>query len=185
MEGEKGQRLMQGKSHRSGSGCVSAFVDKILGAGQAAFLCTDINQSAATATTKTGQANQVHLSPVCTHLLSALQSRCAGKIDLLLFNPPYVPTSEEEERAAQKRGLLEGSWAGGSYGTSLLDDLIPTLPLQLAPGGSFYLVAIQQNDPERLVERLQQVGLNASICFSRRAGREHLFILRGIRPGHT
>lgn len=169
------------KLSRSGSGCVSAFVAKILGSNEAAFLCTDINESALEATTRTGIANQVSLDTIRTSLLDALQLKCSGKVDLLVFNPPYVPTTEEEEEAAQRSGTLQGSWAGGSYGINLLNDLIPIVPLQLAVGGSIYLVAIQQNDPPNLVKRLQDVGLEASICFSRRAGREHLYIIRGTK----
>lgn len=148
----------------------------------AAILCTDINHFALEATRKTGLANSIHLSPIQTHLLTSLQWRCAGNVDLILFNPPYVPTTEGEEQAAQKRGLIEGSWAGGSYGITLLDELIPILYNQLSLGGSIYVVTIQQNDPPGIVERLQQNGLSASICFSRRAGGEHLHIVKGIRP---
>lgn len=165
----------------SGSGCVSAFIGTILGSNQAAFICTDINTYALEATQKTGMANNVHLSPIRTHLLRALQLRCHGKIDLLVFNSPYVPTTEEEEAAAQKRSLIEGSWAGGSYGTRLLDELIPILSDQLSPSGQVYIVAIHQNDPPALVKKLQQEGLSAVICLSRRAGGEHLYIIRGSK----
>lgn len=43
---------------------------------------------------------------------------------MLLFNPPYVPTSEEEEEAAQSGAGIAGSWAGGATGTRLVDALI-------------------------------------------------------------
>ncbi|UZJ56858.1 hypothetical protein CBS101457_006178 [Exobasidium rhododendri] len=169
----------------SGTGCVSAFLSKIVGSSEASFVCTDINEFALSATRKTGTANGVRLETVCGHLLNALQSRCSGKIDLLVFNPPYVPTTEEEEQAAQQRGSIEGSWAGGSYGTNLLDDLITTLPLLLATDGSVYVVAIQQNNPPNIVRRLQEAGLTASICFSRRAGREHLHIIRATKSSSS
>jgi release factor glutamine methyltransferase len=165
----------------SGSGCVSAFVGALLGPNEAAIICTDINDYALEATRKTGIANKIHLSPIRSHLLKTLQSRCHGKIDLLLFNPPYVPTTSEEEEEAQKRRLIEGSWAGGSYGTRLLDELIPILSDQLSSAGQVYIVAIQQNDPPALVKKLHQAGLSAEISFSRRAGREHLHIIRGSK----
>lgn len=153
----------------------------LLGPSRAAVLSTDINQYALEATLKTGIANKVHLSPIRSHLLKALQAKCRGKIDLLLFNPPYVPTTPEEVEAAQRRQLIEGSWAGGGDGTRLLDELIPILYDQLSSTGVVYIVAIQQNDPLALVKKLQEERLSAAICFSRRAGGEHLHIIRGSR----
>lgn len=138
---------------------------------------------------------QVHLEPVVTSMLSALSSRVSGSdagapglIDVLLFNPPYVPTTEEEEELAQKEGALAGAWAGGSIGTNLLDQLITNVSPRrggietiLSPGGVFYFVAIKQNDPDGLVRQLQERGLEAEVALSRRAGREHLFIIRARR----
>ena len=37
-------------------------------------------------------------------------------VDVILFNPPYVPTSEEEALRAQDLRSIQGSWAGGSDG---------------------------------------------------------------------
>lgn len=42
---------------------------------------------------------------------------------MLLFNPPYVPTTEEEEQQAQRDAAIAGSWAGGNTGTKLLEVL--------------------------------------------------------------
>ncbi|CAD6892448.1 unnamed protein product [Tilletia laevis] len=193
----------------SGSGCVSTFVGKILGSKSAAILSIDINPRAIDCTSRTGKANQVHLEPVLGNMLSSLKSRAAsrqdsrqdggqveqsaGLIDLLVFNPPYVPTLEEEEALAQQAAGIAGSWAGGQTGTRLVDELIDGRGLEgsvdgietyLSPGGAFYLVAIRQNDPPALVERLQQRGLDAEIVLQRRAGREHLFVIRAIRPTH-
>ncbi|KAE8224061.1 hypothetical protein CF319_g2995 [Tilletia indica] len=186
----------------SGSGCVSTFLAKILGRNNAAILSIDINPLAVDCTQRTGKANDVHLEPILGNMLSSLKSRVSGKqdqdlaeqqglIDLLLFNPPYVPTPEEEEAQAQQDAGIAGSWAGGSTGTRLVDELIDGRGLEqssvhgietyLSPGGAFYLVAIRQNDPPALVERLQKRGLDAEIVLQRRAGREHLFVIRALR----
>ncbi|PWN32864.1 S-adenosyl-L-methionine-dependent methyltransferase [Meira miltonrushii] len=173
-----------------GSGCVSAFMANILKSQttekgtSAAFLCTDINPIALDATSETAKRNDLghSLSVIRMNALDGLMQRCKGKIDVLLFNPPYVPTFEEEEQMAQMKASIEGSWAGGSLGRRLLDELLPQLPHLLSPnGGRFYFVAIKQNQPEELVEQLSSYGLTADICLSRRAGREHLFIIRAIR----
>lgn len=113
---------------------------------------------------------------------------------MLLFNPPYVPTTDEEEAQAQSQRGIASSWAGGVLGTRLVDDLVSPdlddaeskslLEKVLAPGGLFYLVAIAQNNPEGLVDRLKQSSLlDADIVLKRRAGREHLFIIRATKIG--
>lgn len=172
-----------------GSGCVSAFMANILKSqtdhtSSAAFLCTDINPIALDATLETARRNDLgeNISVIQMNSLNGLMQRCKGNIDVLLFNPPYVPTFEEEEQMAQMKASIEGSWAGGSLGRRLLDELLPQLPHILSPnGGRFYFVAIKQNQPDQLVEQLSSYGLTADICLSRRAGREHLFIIRAIR----
>lgn len=40
---------------------------------------------------------QVVVNCVCTDLVSGLD-QMKGKVDVLLFNPPYVPTDDEEVR---------------------------------------------------------------------------------------
>jgi release factor glutamine methyltransferase len=56
---------------------------------------TDINPRACEASLRTAKANEVELNPVQGHLLSALKP-VWGKIDMLVFNPPYVPTDDLE-----------------------------------------------------------------------------------------
>jgi release factor glutamine methyltransferase len=36
-------------------------------------------------------------------IVAGMERRLAGRVDVLLFNPPYVPTPEEEVRA--RRGV--------------------------------------------------------------------------------
>lgn len=47
--------------------------------------------------------------------------RLCRSVDVLLFNPPYVPTPDEEAYAAQTLAprasdLIAGAWAGGEDG---------------------------------------------------------------------
>ena len=166
----------------SGSGCVAAFAARIV--GHAAYLCTDINRAAVQCTVETVTRNDCALETVQTSILDALRPRIDGCVDLMLFNPPYVVTSEAEEAAEQCRADLGGAWAGGVAGTKLVDRLITTGAVEqvLRPGGRFYLVAIQRNNPEALVTMLKRHGLNAGVVLQRRANRELLFIIRAIRP---
>ena len=42
------------------------------------------------------------------------------EFDVIIFNPPYVVTSEEELSEDQSKMSIEASWAGGEYGISVL-----------------------------------------------------------------
>lgn len=54
-------------------------------------------------------------------LLQPLRPRIDGTVDLLLFNPPYVPTPEEEIT----RGGIAAAWAGGERGRVVIDRVMP------------------------------------------------------------
>lgn len=181
----------------SGSGCVSTFAAQLVGP-HAAYVCTDINAAATLCTRETAERNHVVLDVMRASTLDGL--RLTGLVDLLLFNPPYVVTSDEEEAAAQAHAALAGAWAGGTYGTALLQRMIDDGVFEvrrprshqrtLRRGGRLYVVTIKQNDPEGLVRQLAAHGFEADvrtlpltqIVLRRRANREWLHILRAVKP---
>ena len=57
-------------------------------------------------------------------LASPFQSRLAQQIDVVIFNPPYVPTLEEEASDAQLSGSIGGAWAGGTDGMKITNVLL-------------------------------------------------------------
>jgi len=161
-----------------GSGCVSAFVGQIIG-NRSVYLCTDINIHAARCTSATGQRNKVLLNPVVTSLLHGLVPRLLGNVDLLIFNPPYVPTDEEEAFRAQSNRSISGAWAGGAQGMGITEALLEMVPKLLSFNGYFYLVAVPANDPTGIARRAElELGLACEIVLERRAGIERLFVLR-------
>ncbi|KAG6869144.1 hypothetical protein C0993_012242 [Termitomyces sp. T159_Od127] len=122
----------------SGSGCVSAFIGKILGPSVRAlldlqpacplrintfpvYLCSDINPYACTCTRATGTQNKVVLDAINASFASPLMARLQRAVDIILFNPPYVPTIPEEMNDAQDTRGISGSWAGGTNGMNVTD----------------------------------------------------------------
>ncbi|XP_052015034.1 methyltransferase N6AMT1 isoform X2 [Apodemus sylvaticus] len=85
----------------AGSGVVSAFLASMIGP-QALYLCTDINPEAAACALETARCNRVHVQPVITDLVHGLLPRLKGKVDLLVFNPPYVVTPPEERKSLKQ-----------------------------------------------------------------------------------
>ncbi|ELU41422.1 hypothetical protein AG1IA_04545 [Rhizoctonia solani AG-1 IA] len=114
----------------SGSGCVSAFLGRILGnepcREPVVFITTDINPRAAHFTL------QVPLDAVICNLVRPLKPRLSGQIDVLIFNPPYVPTEEEEAIMAQSQADIAGAWAGGFDGMAVTNRLLDELDVSLS-----------------------------------------------------
>lgn len=162
----------------SGSGVVSTFLASIIGSS-ALYICTDINPMAAYCTLETALLNNVHLQPVITDLVNGLSPRLNGKVDLLLFNPPYVVTPSEEVKSHG----IEASWAGGKRGREVMDRVFPLVADLLSPGGLFYLVTIKENNPDEILETMKKHGLEGTRALSRQAGQEMLTILKFRKPG--
>ncbi|KAM6893936.1 methyltransferase N6AMT1 [Xenentodon cancila] len=157
----------------SGSGLASAFLASVVGPS-AAYFCTDVNPAAALCTAKTASCNRVTLQPVITDLVECLVPQLCGKVDVLLFNPPYVVTPSQE---VGSRGI-EAAWAGGERGREVTDRFLPLVPQLLSTKGLFYLITIAENDPEDIVRFLRRSGLKGELFASTRAGNERLSVLR-------
>ncbi|KAE9400010.1 S-adenosyl-L-methionine-dependent methyltransferase [Gymnopus androsaceus JB14] len=169
----------------SGSGCVSAFAGKILDTSTL-YLTTDINYRACNCTRRTGSQNNVTLDAIQTSFTQALHSRLKNSVDIICFNPPYVPTVSTEVSEAQDLRGIEGSWAGGSDGMQVTNIFLSVVHELLSFNGRFYLVALKENNIPEIQSRMKTLyQLESKIVLSRRAGREHLSIVRFKRalPG--
>ncbi|XP_047432600.1 methyltransferase N6AMT1 [Mugil cephalus] len=164
----------------SGSGVVSAFLASVVGPSSL-YICTDVNPAAARCTAETASCNSVSLQPVITDLVECLLPQLCGKVDVLLFNPPYVVTPSEE---VGSRGI-EAAWAGGERGREVTDRFLPAVAQLLSPAGLFYLITIAENDPEEIIRSLVRYGLKGESCLSTRAGNERLSVLRFHRSKQT
>ncbi|KAJ7275418.1 S-adenosyl-L-methionine-dependent methyltransferase [Mycena haematopus] len=162
----------------SGSGCVSSFLGNITGPSAVLYLCTDINPYACKGTIATGLQNKISLDPVNASLAYPLLARLHKSVDIILFNPPYVPTVYDEASGAQKDRDIEGSWAGGQDGMQVTDRFLPQVADLLSPRGRFYLVAVTQNNIPDIQRRMQEnYALESKVLLRRRAGGEHLSVL--------
>lgn len=97
----------------SGSGIVITAVAKALGR-TSFYIAVDINQVACKVTQKTAQLNGTDVEVVAMDLMSGFH--LDNKIDVLIFNPPYVVTPSEEILGNKMYGDLTRAWAGGERG---------------------------------------------------------------------
>ena len=78
-----------------GSGIIISALAKYLNYKPQGFFAVDINKFACDATKRTSLANHVNVEVINMDLLTAFRPK---SIDLLVFNPPYVPTPSDEEQ---------------------------------------------------------------------------------------
>lgn len=99
--------------------------------------------------------------------------------DLLVFNPPYVPTEEliEDEDLDQMNGY-DLAVNGGEYGREVIDKFIEQLPSHLERNGVCYLLVSSLNKPEELITLLSNKGLKTDVAASKRLFFEEIFVLR-------
>ncbi|RDA90145.1 hypothetical protein CP533_0768 [Ophiocordyceps camponoti-saundersi (nom. inval.)] len=115
-----------------------------------------------------------------------------GSVDLLIFNPPYVPTpslplppngAEETKPSFENDShLLELAYAGGRDGMQTTDRFIDDLPRVLSPTGCAYILLCAQNKPSLVMERIRAFGsawrAEAVASSGKTAGWEKLQVVR-------
>lgn len=106
-------------------------------------------------------------------LASSLEPRLVGRVDLLIFNPPYVPTPDNEIT----RGGIAAAWAGGSRGRKVLDRFIPSATSLLSDKGHIYIISVPDNDPDELLDVMARRGFEGRLETQRSADEEKLLVL--------
>lgn len=92
-----------------------------------AYFATDINPRAVRLAARTAAHNRVpHIEFVQTAFVDALLPRLARAVDVLVFNPPYVPTPAEEMNGCG----IERAWAGGARGREVVNVLLPQISVR-------------------------------------------------------
>lgn len=178
----------------TGSGLVISALSKYLDYQSFGFFGIDINEFACDAATRTAKINNVNVEVLNMDLLTSFKN---NSIDLLVFNPPYVPTDceshsnvpewtkfyddESEEVFQRNEKLLIKSWAGGIDGCEVINRVIFKLDEILAPNGIFYLLLIKDNKPEKIIEQLDMLGFNSHHIIDRKIRGEHLIVLKITR----
>lgn len=166
----------------TGSGVVLAFAnanaERIFGKPDVATLGTDVNPYACVATEKTvklasAEAQESHskagifLGCVVGDLTSILKP---GSVDVLIFNPPYVPSEALPEKPngqsyAKSHGsidsfahdslLLALSTDGGVDGMDTTRQLLSELRTVLSTRGVAYILLCAQNKPDEVMSHVR------------------------------
>lgn len=198
----------------TGSGVVLAFLtahaDKIFGRADVLSLGTDVNPFACQATEQTvlqacrdesqglkTKKKDIKERNINHHPLAILNADLttpirSGMVDVLIFNPPYVPTSEVPLPATADTGstasqhnshLLTLSYAGGLHGMEVTSKLLEQIPTVLSPErGLAYILLCEQNKPEEVMQQIRQWGPSWAVSLvgdsGKTGGWEKLKVIR-------
>ncbi|KAL9255600.1 Methyltransferase N6AMT1-like protein [Drosera capensis] len=159
-----------------GSGYVITSLALILGqeADGIHYFATDINPHAVGVTQETLGAHGVHAEVIMTNIASGLEKRLAGLVDVMVVNPPYVPTPEDEVGIA---GIM-ASWAGGENGRSVIDKILPIADKLLSDRGWLYMVTLAANNPSQICGKMREKGYASRIVVQRSTVEESLQIIK-------
>ncbi|KAJ4415568.1 S-adenosylmethionine-dependent methyltransferase [Neurospora sp. IMI 360204] len=132
------------------------------------FACAATNLTISKAVTENPFTSGSWTSAIQGDLVSPLR---AGTVDVLVFNPPYVPTPDlpapppvplqelrEKTTFEEDSHLLELTYAGGRDGMETTDRLIEALPGVLSERGVAYILLCAQNKPEEVKGRIRAMG---------------------------
>ena len=109
-----------------------------------------------------GESNQsIYLSSLLGDLTTPLLH---NQVDVLVFNPPYVPTesapkppslSSAQPTFAESSALLELSYAGGIDGMEVTNRLLSQIPEVLSARGVAYVLFCKGNKPDEVRDNIR------------------------------
>ncbi|KJP90122.1 hypothetical protein AK88_00291 [Plasmodium fragile] len=109
--------------------------------------CLDINEKACKCVRKLTLDNKIsNVEIINTDLFSNL--RQCKQFDLVLFNPPYVPTEQDEMNKTD----IVASYAGGQYGREIILKFLLSVYDYVSDKGVIYLLMEKNNRPNEILK---------------------------------
>lgn len=149
-------------------------------AGAREVTAVDVSRRSVAAARLNAVLNGARIEALRGDLLCPVAGR---SFDLIVSNPPYVPSRED---ALPRRGPSR-AWDAGRDGRALIERIAREAPAHLRRGGSLWLVQSSISDPERTLEALAAAGLQPEVAHRERgplgpllAARAPLLAERGL-----
>lgn len=131
-------------------------------------LAVDINPKAVKLATSNAELNGVKN---IEFRVSDLFENAGGRFDLIIFNPPYVPSYETD--------LLGKAWAGGKDGREVIDRFLSDVGAHLTDDGRFLMLVSSLNWIDELEQEFKRYGFGFEILAEKKLFFEKLYVLRG------
>ncbi len=146
-------------------GCGRGVISKSLVPLARRVLATDLNPSAVRILRRAG------IDAIQADLFSDIRS----KFDLVLFNPPYLPTAEDDVL----EGWLNFAFDGGKTGRDTINRFLEMLKDHLEPEkGRALLLISSLSDLSEVALKAEKEGLTTEVVAREKYFFEELFVLR-------
>lgn len=151
-------------------GCGQGLIAKALSKDAGLILAVDINPYAVRMAAMAG------IPAVRGDLFCGIR----GQFDLIIFNPPYLPTSDDERLP----GWLNLAFDGGPTGRQTINRFLEGLREHITPNGRSLLLVSSLAGIDAVVEKAYSEGFQVSQIADESHFFEHLCVLR-LRPGRS
>ena len=101
----------------------------------------------------------------------------SGGFDFLVFNPPYLPTAEDEKID----GMLNYAFDGGVSGRDSIDRFLAEAGGYLTTDGFFLLLISSITGVDEVIDEMEKNGFTAEIVGRTKCSFEELIVLKGVR----
>ncbi len=149
----------------TGSGYVAEHIAEETGAS---VVATDLNPHACRAARDRG------VEALRADLVSPISD---DAVDVVLFNPPYLPTEEAEEW----NDWMEVALSGGETGREVIDPFLDVVGRVLTPGGYVLLLVSSLTGVEEVVETAAESGFSAVALHDESYPFESLTVLKLVQ----
>lgn len=164
-EAKPGMRILE-------IGTGSGFVSSVLLANlkEIRLVATEINPHAS----RCAKMNGVEV--IRTDLFRGIKSKNPETLfDLILFNPPYLPTSEEEKVP----GWLNYAFDGGISGRDTLEKFLDEVRDYLKPGGEILVLISSITGLDAVKEKMETLGFAVEVVARKKVSFEELIVVKG------
>jgi len=151
-------------------GTGTGFVSAVLKANvNVELVATEINPYAA----RCARSNGIEV--IRTDMFRGLKS--GPCFDLIIFNPPYLPTPDEEKVP----GWLNYAFDGGRDGRTAVEHFLDEVCEYLVPDGMILILVSSLTGIEYVKTKMESMGFDADIVGRARCFYEELVVLQGCR----
>lgn len=119
-------------------------------------VAVDINPYAVECARNNAQRNRIRNMEI---IESDLFLKVSGKYDVIIFNPPYLPTREDDK----VDDAVGCAWDGGKSGRRVTDKLLEQAPFHLTDRGKIIILDSSKSKYQKTIGALEKSGFSAKI----------------------
>ena len=137
----------------------------------------DLNLFALKCTMFNADLNNVanKIDPVLGDLFAGYKGE--KQFDLIIFNPPYLPTNQKTESGK----LLEKAWNGGINGREVINRFLTLIPERVEKKGKVIILQSSLSNPDETIKMFRKMGFAAEVIAEKKIFFEKLTVIQAAR----